>query len=131
MADLMDEIIRKAREEGHFDNLPGAGKPLNLDDNPHEDPAMRLANHILHNGGFVWPWLEERQELEADLQSAREALAREPRSARAVETFRLAVAALNRRILAHNLKVPSPAFQRAVLNADAEINRLTRTGSRD
>ncbi|MBI5291973.1 MAG: DUF1992 domain-containing protein [Chloroflexi bacterium] len=131
MADLMDEIIRKAREAGHFDNLPGAGKPLNLDDNPNEDPATRLANHILRNGGFVWPWLEERQELEADLQSARDALAREPRSARAAETFRQAVAALNRRILAHNLKVPSPAFQRAVLNADAEINRLTRTGSRD
>jgi hypothetical protein len=29
---LIDEQIKKAIEAGEFDNLEGAGKPLNLDD---------------------------------------------------------------------------------------------------
>jgi len=37
----IDEIIRRAIEEGQFDDLPGKGKPLRLDEDPNSDPAWR------------------------------------------------------------------------------------------
>lgn len=49
----VEEIIQAAIERGEFDNLPGAGKPLDLDayfSLPEED---RLAFTILRNSGFV------------------------------------------------------------------------------
>ena len=47
MPDLsIEEIIRRAIQEGKFDDLPGKGEPLQLDDNPHEDPEWRAAHHI-------------------------------------------------------------------------------------
>src|SRR5438105_2844047 len=31
---LIDQIVREARERGAFDNLPGTGQPLPVDENP-------------------------------------------------------------------------------------------------
>jgi DnaJ family protein C protein 28 len=137
MGDWLDEIIEKAKAEGHFDNLPGHGKPLKLDDGAHEDPALRLANRILKDNGFLWPWIEERQELEAAIETARAELTVAHRTAattgqpstwgEAVTSFRQKVTALNRRIAAHNLKVPSPGFQRLPVDAEKEIARIAET----
>jgi DnaJ family protein C protein 28 len=134
MGDWLDEIIEKAKAEGHFDNLPGHGKPLKLDDGAHEDPAMRLANRILKDNGFLWPWIEERQEIEAAIETARAELAvahhtaaetgQPPLWSEAAAAFRQKITALNRRIAAHNLKVPSPGFQRLPLDAEKEIARI-------
>ena len=66
-----EEQIRRAIEEGKFDNLPGKGKPLHLDQNPFEDPDWRLANHVLKTSGFSLPWIEKRNEIEALIQTAR------------------------------------------------------------
>ena len=39
---ISEDKIEKAMEEGKFDNLKGAGKPFEWDDeNPYEDPGMR------------------------------------------------------------------------------------------
>ncbi|MGZ3629064.1 MAG: DnaJ family domain-containing protein, partial [Ktedonobacteraceae bacterium] len=32
--DYIEEQIHQAQSRGEFDNLPGSGKPLNLDENP-------------------------------------------------------------------------------------------------
>lgn len=139
MPSSAEEAIRKAMEEGHFDNLPGKGKPLKLDENPFEDPEWRLANKILRDGGFTLPWIEVRREIDLALQGAREALGRswawrqsalaqnqppdfvDAEWRRSVETFREAAAALNRRIRSYNLQVPSARFQLPLVNAEREI----------
>ncbi|MEA3440806.1 MAG: DUF1992 domain-containing protein [Chloroflexota bacterium] len=54
----IEEHIRRAMEEGKFDDLPGKGKPLRLDHNPHEDPQWRTAYRMLRNSGFTLPWIE-------------------------------------------------------------------------
>ena len=118
MSNWLDEIINKAREEGQFDNLPGQGKPLDLNRNPHEDPAMELANHILKENGFLWPWLEERKELEEAIEKALAELVKarqtgQPGWAQAITAFHQQAVILNRKIAAHNLKVPSLTFHRA------------------
>jgi len=71
----IDEIIRQAMKEGKFDDLPGKGKPLNLDQNPHQDPEWRVAHHLLKSGGFSLPWIERLGEIDEELGGARSSLA--------------------------------------------------------
>ena len=68
----IEEHLRKAIEEGKFDNLPGKGKPLHLDEaNPHADPEWELAYHMLKECGFSLPWIETIHEIEKDIDAAR------------------------------------------------------------
>ena len=50
---IVEKKIREALEQGKFDNLPGHGKPLCLDDDSHIPEDMRLAHKILKNAGCV------------------------------------------------------------------------------
>jgi len=72
----IEEIIQKAMQEGAFDNLPGKGQPLDLDDNPHLDPEWQLAYHLLKENGYAPEFIEKRQIIELELAKARAALAR-------------------------------------------------------
>ena len=140
----IEEIIRKAMEEGKFEGLPGKGKPLNLGEgNPHSDPSQELAYHILKEAGYTLPWIETLHEIEADLDSARSELlvawrwreksisADFPRSVidtewdGALEVFEAKVAALNKRIRDYNLEVPNARFQRLVLDYEGEVAQIT------
>ncbi|MGH2459694.1 MAG: DUF1992 domain-containing protein [Chloroflexota bacterium] len=61
----VDQILRRAVERGEFDNLPGTGKPLDLEDNPlASDWAM--AYRILKNAGETLPWIALGKEIDAD-----------------------------------------------------------------
>ncbi|MCA1594044.1 MAG: DUF1992 domain-containing protein, partial [Acidobacteria bacterium] len=73
---LVEEKIREAMKEGAFDNLPGKGQPINLEENPFEDPTMRMAHRLLRNNGFALPWIEERKEVDASIAGALAGLAR-------------------------------------------------------
>jgi hypothetical protein len=66
---VVEERIQKAIRRGDFDDLPGAGKPLDLDDDPLVPPEVRIAHRILKNAGFVPREVLERREL-ADLEAA-------------------------------------------------------------
>ncbi|HPF20387.1 MAG TPA: DUF1992 domain-containing protein [Syntrophomonas sp.] len=63
--DLVEEQIIKARQRGDFDNLAGAGKPLNLEENPFEPAEMRMANKILKDNDFAPYWIELGKEIDA------------------------------------------------------------------
>jgi len=60
---LAERRIREAMERGEFDNLPGAGQPLDLDDDSHVPEELRAAYRLLKNAGMVPPELELRREL--------------------------------------------------------------------
>jgi len=64
---VIEEKIRAAIRDGAFDNLPGAGKPLDFDDDRLVPEDLRMAYRILKNAGFVPPELEARKEA-ADLR---------------------------------------------------------------
>jgi DnaJ family protein C protein 28 len=148
---LVEQKLREAREEGKFDNLPGYGKPLNLDENPFEDPAWQAAHQLLKQGGFRPDWLEEDAGLRAQLGEAREALRRslawrqtELRAladrveAEALERrkmvaydwrlaearFRETPAKINHALTSHNLKVPNERFQRLKLDIELEFKKI-------
>jgi hypothetical protein len=65
--DIMDKIaeerIREAIERGEFDDLPGKGKPLDLEDDSHLPPDLRMAYKILKNADCLPAELELRKEI--------------------------------------------------------------------
>lgn len=66
---LVEQRIRQAEENGQFDNLPGAGKPLELDQNP-EAGDKALAYSILKQHNIAPPEVELGREVDALLAQA-------------------------------------------------------------
>jgi DnaJ homologue, subfamily C, member 28, conserved domain len=62
-ARLAENRIQAAIEAGEFDNLSGKGQPLNLEDDSHIPPELRMAYKILKNADCLPPELELRKEV--------------------------------------------------------------------
>ena len=60
---IAEKKIREAMDNGEFDNLPGQGKPLQLEDDRHLPQDIRLAHKILKNADCLPPELELRKEI--------------------------------------------------------------------
>ena len=54
--------ILDAQQKGEFDNLPGSGEPLLLDDDSHIPAELRAGYRLLKNAGLLPPELEYRKE---------------------------------------------------------------------
>ncbi len=72
-SDLVEEILSEARARGDFDNLPGKGKPLRLDDD-HYAGDKALAYRILKNNDIAPPEIERGREIDAEQARAEELL---------------------------------------------------------
>jgi len=59
---LAESKIAAAIASGELSNLPGEGRPLELDDSPLVPEALRAAYRILRNAGFVPPEVEACRE---------------------------------------------------------------------
>ncbi|HEY2022380.1 DnaJ family domain-containing protein [Paraburkholderia sp.] len=70
---LVEQRIAAAAARGEFDDLPGAGAPLLLDDDALVPQEVRVANRILKNAGFVPPAVEQLRALR-DLQTELDAV---------------------------------------------------------
>ena len=143
MADI-EEHIRKAIEDGKFNDLPGKGKPLKLEDDTFEDPDWRLAYHVLREGGYSLPWIEQRREIETEIEATRTALLQawewrqealaekkwayamvEEDWRRALKVFEQKVAKINQMIFDYNLQTPTDSMQIMKLNPQTELKRLS------
>jgi Domain of unknown function (DUF1992) len=62
---LAEKKLLEAVSRGEFDDLPGAGRPLDLDDDPLIPEDLRLAYRMLKNAGFVPPEVEALNEIAA------------------------------------------------------------------
>ena len=60
---IAEKKIREAMDNGEFDDLPGKGKPLQLEDDRHIAQDIRLAHKILKNANCLPPELELRKEI--------------------------------------------------------------------
>jgi hypothetical protein len=56
---IAERKIAEAAAKGEFDDLPGAGKPLDLDEDALVPEDQRMANRILRNAGFAPREVEE------------------------------------------------------------------------
>ena len=66
---IAEQKLAEAAKAGEFESLPGAGKPLPLDDDAHVPEDLRVAYRILRNAGFVPPEVQSLREI-ADLERA-------------------------------------------------------------
>src|SRR5215467_11778362 len=82
---LIEEKIREAMEKGEFDNLPGKGKPLDLDAYFATPADLRLGYSVLKSAGCVPVEVELQKEIaslkaqlaECDDERKRQALSSE------------------------------------------------------
>jgi hypothetical protein len=74
--DIVDQIVERriaeAAGRGEFDGLPGAGRPLELEDDALVAPEIRVAYRILKNAGYI----PEEVRLLRELRTAEQLLAR-------------------------------------------------------
>ncbi len=139
---LAEKKLREAIERGEFDDLPGKGEPIDLKENPFEDPDLRTVHRLLRNAGFAPAWIEERKDIDAEFEAARTKLSRartlfgksgklasDKEWERSVREFREKVAELNQRTRIYNLKAPAAVFHRRHIDADRIIETIIGNAS--
>ncbi len=144
--DLVGVLIKKAVEQGEFDNLKGSGKPLNLEGNPYEQLSdLHMAHKILKDNGFAPYWIELGKEIDKarnkvdqevdNFKRYKRMFLEEKRSAAAIHRFeqkkkdfytrsRERLEELSKKILDYNLHCPVSALQRFNIDVDEEINKI-------
>ena len=60
---IVEQRIKEALEKGEFDNLPGQGEPLSLEDDSRVPEDLRLAYKVLKNADCLPPELELKKEI--------------------------------------------------------------------
>jgi hypothetical protein len=60
---IAERKIAEAMARGDFDDLPGAGQPLDLTDDALIPEDLRMAYRLLKNAGFVPPEVEALNEI--------------------------------------------------------------------
>ena len=134
---LTEKKLREAIENGEFDDLPGKGEPIDLKENPFEDPDLRVVHRLLRNAGFAPAWIEERKDIDAEFEAVRIKLSRawalfgkggkapsDPEWKRIVREFREKIAELNKRISLYNLKAPAAVFHRKRIDPEELIEAV-------
>ncbi len=61
--ELVERRIREATARGEFDDLPGRGRPLRLDDDALVPEELRAGYRLLKNAGYLPPALQPHGEL--------------------------------------------------------------------
>ena len=137
----IEDHIRKAQEDGEFDRLRGAGKPLtHLDTDPFE--------HLVQEQGFKPHWLELDREIRAKIEIARQSVRRacewvidvwssggadrhfaQEEWRKAQHIFADRIAEINQLIKTFNLELPEAMrhLQKFPLKKDEELQRMPLT----
>lgn len=141
----IEEQIRDAQERGVFDNLPGFGKPLKLDDNPYAGDKA-LGYSLLKSNGYAPAEVELIKEIRADREYLEKRLARviqrrdflrsrrvppfpsERRAfnvsvEKAIKEYEHGLRQLNRKILTLNVKAP-PALHQQMLDVERLVAKF-------
>lgn len=130
---VVDQQIRQAEEAGLFRDLPGAGRPLNLDDDRGVPEEERLGFRMLKGAGYAPPWVELRRTIVEEQAELAHWLARangrwpamgptDRAQARAAYAERLRD--LNKQITTYNLIAPPAAGQLPLLLPAEELRKL-------
>ncbi|WRP07133.1 DnaJ family domain-containing protein [Rossellomorea aquimaris] len=60
---MSEQRIKKAYEDGDFKELPGFGKPLNLDDDLGVPQELKMAHRMMKNAGFTTDEMNVKKEM--------------------------------------------------------------------
>jgi DnaJ homolog subfamily C member 28 len=123
---IVEQKIQEAARRGELDDLPGKGRPLNLDENPFEPVDERVANRMLKQNGLAPAWLEEGGEIEREGRRLLSQLQHGSLLERkqAAKTLAEEIAVLNKRIFEYNLRAPLPEFHLRPLVLPPELGEV-------
>ncbi|UZP66550.1 DUF1992 domain-containing protein [Desulfovibrio mangrovi] len=62
IATIAEQRIAEATEKGAFEQLPGAGRPLELEDDSMVPPDLRMAYKVLKNAGYLPPEAQDMKD---------------------------------------------------------------------
>ena len=150
---LVDKLLKDLIGNGDISGLPGAGQPLQMDDNAYTPAESRAANKIMRDHNVIPGWIHAGQtldQIEARLheqvneRSARYVLDKrqgKSRSERDIDrlwqrfigTYCKRVDRYNRETMQYNLTVPQGITHKPILEAENLIQRalLTAKGKTD
>ena len=140
----IERILSEAQEQGLFDNLEGAGRPINWADESLVQDEWLVSFRIMREHGCAPEWIELHKEIGEELKKAREVVKRAWRwrrdrlSAardgqrryvgeewrRAHSAFAENIAELNAKIADFNLTVPIASLQKFKLDVAEEVASL-------
>jgi hypothetical protein len=136
---LIDEIILDAMRKGEFADLPGQGRPLQLDDEAYVPSHLRMAHKLLRDNDLAPDWIMQGRELEAARAALLTSLGRaagQYRQTKAAAPWHKALASArvdaeryNRQVTSYNLKLPRGVAHQAHLNVEREADRLLNTAN--
>ena len=128
IATIAEQRIREAQEQGVFDNLPGEGKPLVLEDESHVPEDLRMAYKVLRNAGFLPPELEERKEINSLIEMLEQGSdeGEKLRQMQKLQCLLQRAGARRQRPLA--LEANDPYYERIVARVQVLRRRMERNG---
>lgn len=143
---VIDEILKDAMNRGDFDNLPGSGKPLKIEDDANTPQNLRIAHKLLKENDLVPDWIAQGKAIDADYdrlgRDLRSALRKyrgelndaarsatpagdreraEKRHQAVLADLRARAKKLNGQILSYNLKIPRVMAQKRLFDFDREL----------
>ncbi|XP_021737811.1 uncharacterized protein LOC110704331 [Chenopodium quinoa] len=115
IVNIVEKRIWQFMEEGHFEKLPGKGKPLNLSTNPHAAPDEDTLYRILSKNGCAPEWVELNKQIRSDAVEWRSALKKAwaykvngnvAKWTECSEALKAEMGAINNKVFRYNLVVP-------------------------
>jgi len=91
---LVEKRIKEAQERGEFDNLPGHGEPIQIEDDSHIPEDLRLAYKILKNADCIPPELQLKKEIR-QMEDMLEGIPDEKEKYRQIKKINLKIMQLN------------------------------------
>jgi len=91
---IVEERIKEAQKRGEFDDLPGSGEPLNLEDDSRIPEDLRLAYKLLKNADCLPPELELKKEIR-QMEDMLESITDEKEKYRQIKRINLKIMKLN------------------------------------
>ena len=90
---IAERRISEALEAGELDNLPGRGRPIQIEDDSWVPEDLRMAHRVLKNAGCLPPELELRKEI-MNLQSLMETIDEDKERLRIIRKLRFSITRL-------------------------------------
>jgi len=124
--DYIEEQLAEARERGEFDNLPGSGKPLHLDDDFYAGDKA-LAYGLLKSHGYAPAEVELAKEIRTESERAEAKLERLRQRGRAIRARRSPPSASEKRAYNASVEKAAVEYEQALRELNRKILTLNLT----
>ena len=124
--DYIEEQIREAQERGDFDNLPGFGKPLNLDDTSFAGDRA-LGYSLLKSNGYAPQEVELSKEIRTAAERAEAKLAKVRHLWQTLRTRRVPAFPSEKRAYNASLEKALSEYERVLRDLNRKILTLNLT----